>query len=157
MTIRESIVAEAQSFIGTPYRVGALVKGGGVDCASFLYLVAKNCGLLTEEFELYYPADWWMHTSDERYLLRAMRHGQKMLESVGYPTFQALPGDVILGRVVGSKVYNHGGIVTKWPKIIHAISPEVCEADASSDLLWSHRDMVWFDIASPAEWTDCVR
>lgn len=148
MTIRESIVAEAQSFIGTPYRVGGLVKGGGVDCASFLYLVAKNCGLLTEEFESYYPVDWWMHTSVERYLLRAMRHGRKMLETVGFPTFNAQPGDVVLARVMGSRVYNHGGIVTLWPKIIHAVYPEVCEGSAASDFLWSYRDMAWFDIAS---------
>jgi cell wall-associated NlpC family hydrolase len=157
--LRQRIVEEARSFLGTPCRSGGLVKGvnGGVDCGSFVYLVLKNCGLLSEEFIAAYPSDWWMHTSEERYLLRMLRYGQKMLETVGYPTFHAQPGDVVIARAAGSRVYNHGGIVTDWPHAIHAKVPMVCETTITRDCIWSHCDLAWFDVASRVEEAERVR
>ena len=50
----------------------------------------------------------------------------------------------MLTRLARSKVYNHGAIVTAWPKVIHAIAPRVEEIDASTNPLWAYRAVAVF-------------
>jgi cell wall-associated NlpC family hydrolase len=52
MPTREEIVAEARSWIGTPYLHQARVKGVGVDCAGLLIGCCKNLGLLSQDFDV---------------------------------------------------------------------------------------------------------
>jgi cell wall-associated NlpC family hydrolase len=115
------------SWIHTPYHLTGMVKGGGVDCATLLYCVYKNCGLVPDDDEKieHYTQDWFCHTKTEKYGLRVLRHAHKVAEGVGYPCMEALPGNLVLTRAVHSKVWNHGGIVIKWPRIVHAVDPEV--------------------------------
>lgn len=147
MTLRESIVAEALSWILTPYRTGACVKGCGADCASFILGVFRALGMMHDEVLGSYASDVWAHTDDERlYLYRLRRYAKRMIESVGLPTIHPLPGDVVLTRGAGSKVYNHGGIVIAWPRIVHAVDPCVCWTNALTDPLWTCGDLAWFDL-----------
>jgi len=116
-------------------------------------MVLFAVGLVTladaEGVEPFAP-DAWAHWKTERYLLYLMKHGKKVLETVGYPTFRAKPGDIVVARVAGSNHYNHGGIVIAWPKIIHSVNPEVCITNVTTDPLWSFREIAWFDVTEAA-------
>jgi cell wall-associated NlpC family hydrolase len=64
---RRSILAEAESWIGTPYHHMARCKGVGVDCGGLLYEVYNpHYGPLPAM--PVYPQDWALHTENEIYL-----------------------------------------------------------------------------------------
>ena len=43
---RSAIAAEAKTWVNTPYHANGALKGVGVNCAQFLFCVAKNAGVL---------------------------------------------------------------------------------------------------------------
>jgi NlpC/P60 family putative phage cell wall peptidase len=138
-----ALVTEARSWIGTPYRHGARVKGAGCDCATLLAECLIAGGTDREAIGIY-SGDWWMHASDERYMYGLLRNALKMTEAIAYRSTVAQPGDLVLTKVAGSKLYNHGGIVTQWPMIVHAVHPVVEEVDASKHSMWAYRELAIF-------------
>jgi cell wall-associated NlpC family hydrolase len=64
----DAIVAEAKSWVGTPYVPRALVKGVGVDCGGLLYKVYEPFFGPFENFPQDYSSDWALHVNNERYL-----------------------------------------------------------------------------------------
>lgn len=151
MKTRAELVAVAREWIGTPCVTGGRVKQGGCDCGSFVLSVMQECGLALDEELAAYSPDCWAHWKEERYLYRLLRHAEKIAETVATRSVAALPGCIVLGRVVGARVYNHAGIVAEWPMVIHARIPRVEEIDASRDPLWTHREIAVFDpFARPA-------
>src|SRR5581483_8673074 len=61
-------IAEAESFIGTPFHHQGRLKGVGVDCAYLLAEVyEKACHMPRMQFG-HYPVDWFKHARDERYM-----------------------------------------------------------------------------------------
>jgi NlpC/P60 family putative phage cell wall peptidase len=142
---RAQMVAEARSWLGTPYHLGAMVKGAGADCGSFLLGVLQACGLAEGEEVGQWKADWFCHTGQERYLRRMLRNAALIAEQISYPTLLAQPGDLVLTRSANSHVYNHAGIVVEWPRIIHAIDPAVAECNATAHELWCFRKVAVFD------------
>lgn len=120
MTVTESaqraaVVAEARSWIGTPYHSCAAVRGAGVDCGMLLVRVFVDAGLVAPFDPRPYPADWHLHRSEERYLGFVFdRAGE-----VARPQ----PGDVMVLRF--GRCYSHGGIVTNADPltIVHAYHP----------------------------------
>ena len=141
-TLRQCVVEEARTWLGTPYRLGARVKGAGCDCATLLFMVYRHCGLIGDEEIGVFAGDWWAHTTEEKYLFRLLRHAGKVAESIAYASIQAEPGNIALTRVAKSKVFNHGGIILAWPRIVHAIGPAVREVDASRDPMWAYREII---------------
>lgn len=116
---RAKIVAEAQSWIGTPYVSNGMIKGkrGGTDCAMLLVGVYGNLGLIPKEFDPRpYPPYWHVHKSEERYLGAILAF---VTEVAGPPIRAPLPGDVVLFQI--GRLFAHGAIVTDWPNVIHAI------------------------------------
>jgi NlpC/P60 family putative phage cell wall peptidase len=112
MTTRENVVAEARTWLGTPYHPMARVKGVGVDCAQILAAVYGAVGLAPADLDLgYYPPDWHLHRSEERYLAQIERHAKGR-------TDEPLPGDVALFRF--GRCVSHSGIVVAWPLVVHA-------------------------------------
>jgi len=145
MDHRAQIVSEARSWIGTPYVIRARVKGAGCDCGSLLMSIGVNAGMI-DDFELEtYSIDCWQHWSDEKYLRAVMRNTEKVLEGVAYKTTVIRPGCLILTRTPSAKFFNHGAIVTDWPKIVHAVTPQVEEVDATKHWLWAYRPIAAFD------------
>lgn len=112
---RAAVVAEARSWIGTPYHHEARVKGrqGGVDCAQLLIGVfsAPGVGLIEPMSVPHYPPDWHLHRDAERYLGTVLQHAY---EIPGPP----LPGDVVVWRF--GRCFSHGAIVIEWPLIVEA-------------------------------------
>jgi cell wall-associated NlpC family hydrolase len=145
---REAAVAVAASFLKTPYILGGRVKGAGVDCGTLLALYLQECGFCKKgDFDDVgiYHHDWFQHDRTERYLLRLMRHAPKILDTICRGTVDAKPGTLALFRVVGSKIFNHGGIITHWPFMINAIQPCVKEINCVNHWLTGQREMVLFD------------
>ena len=128
---RLAVVAEALSWLGTPYRPAQRVKGplGGVDCLTFVVEVFGRCGFDTSYYRAvpYYPQDWHLHRDDERYMAGVLEYSR---EIPGPPE----PGDIVLFRI--GRCFAHGGIVTAWPMIVHAWNGMgVLPADADQALL----------------------
>jgi cell wall-associated NlpC family hydrolase len=149
MITRESAVDVARSWVMTPYVLGGRVKSAGCDCGTLLAEWAIECGICTreslEDIGLY-SNDWFCNTSEERYLLRLIRHARKALEGVCRgAASEARPGCLVLFKSARSPLYNHGGIITDWPKIIHAVDPCVVESNATQHYLTSFAEMCIFD------------
>ena len=120
---RAAVVAEARSWIGTPYHHQADIKGAGVDCAMILVRVWVDLGLVPAFDPRPYPIDWHLHQAEERYLAQL----QARAVFVDAP----LPGDIVVWRY--GRTFSHAGIVTQWPRVVHAYHPAgiVEEADVS--------------------------
>ena len=112
---RAAIVAEARSWLGTPYHHAADVRGVGVDCAMILVRVYCDVGLVEPFDPRPYTRDWMLHRSEERYLGFLLARSVEVVEPQ--------PADVILFRV--GRCFAHGGIVTRAVPltILHAFAP----------------------------------
>lgn len=144
---RKLVTDIALTWIGTPCRFGHHLKGVGVDCGQLVAEIYREAGVIAaDEAVGVFAPDWFQHTVEERYLRRVLRHAQLVAESTVYRTAgMALPGDVALVRAGKSRVYNHAGIVIRWPVIVHAVQPVVERADASRHPLWAYQQMAVLD------------
>jgi NlpC/P60 family putative phage cell wall peptidase len=115
---RAAVVAEARSWLGTPYHHAADVKGAGVDCAMLLVRVFCDLGLVPPFDPRPYTRDWFLHRSEERYLGALLARARE----VRAPGL----GDIVLFRM--GRCFAHGGIVIKAEPltIIHAFAPARC-------------------------------
>ena len=123
---RAALLVEARSWIGTPYLHQGRVKGVGVDCAMLLLEVYERTGLIPH-LELAdvirdpscqiatYPPDWMLHRDEERYLEIVERFASRL--AIGE---EPRDGDIVLYR--WGRTLSHGGVVDRWPRIIHAYS-----------------------------------
>ena len=109
------MVAEARSWIGTPYHHAADVKGHGVDCAILLVRVYCDLGLVEPFDPRPYTRDWFLHRNEERYLGFLLARSNE----VRAPAL----GDIILFRI--GRCFAHAGIVSRVDPltIIHAFAP----------------------------------
>ncbi len=110
MSLRDTIVAEAQSWLGTPYHHEGMVKGAGTDCAMLLVAVYHAAGVIPPIDPRPYPPDWHLHRGEERYL--------GWLEDYAAPVLAPGPGDVAVFQF--GRCFSHAGIVVRWPLLIHA-------------------------------------
>jgi cell wall-associated NlpC family hydrolase len=122
--MREKIVAEVKTWLHTKWHHEARLKGVGVDCGMLLIEVYANCGLIEHLTPPHYPPDFMMHRSEEWFMQTIMAHA--------FEVFDSMPGDAILYR--HGRIYSHGGIVVKWPQIIHASVPDRCVCYGDADL-----------------------
>lgn len=116
MNIRQAIITEAKTWLGTRYHHAAAIKGAGVDCAQILIEVYSAVGLADKPDVGYYPSDWMLHRSEERYLGWV----EKYCKQVAVPQM----GDIVLFKF--GRCFSHSGIVTTWPEIIHAQREDGC-------------------------------
>lgn len=66
--MREAVVAEAMSWLRTPYHHGAGLKGIGTDCARFPLAVYAEAGAIPPTDVGVYARDWHLHHGEELYL-----------------------------------------------------------------------------------------
>lgn len=148
MKSRLEAVAIARSFIGTPYVLGGRLKGAGVDCATLLGCYLIEIGAAPPDLWkglACYRHDWFLHDANERYLRGLVRFGFDAAGSLCRADSEARPGDVALFKVVRSKVFNHGAIVTTWPHGIQAGADGVKEITLTAHRLTAYRQMDIFD------------
>lgn len=134
---REQVVAEALTWVGTPYLHQGYVKGkqGGVDCAMILVGVYEPLGLLPKGIDPRpYPMQWNLHRDAERYLDWFKAYAKK----VDRPQ----PGDIALYKF--GRTVSHSAIVLPNDVIVHAfrdagmvISDEMRSLEHRFDSYWS--------------------
>lgn len=130
---RAAVVAEAMTWLRTPYHHRAAIKGVGCDCAMFPQAVYLACGVLDSPISLGdYPTQWHMHHDQERYIAAVTQHSR---EIDGPP----LPGDFVLFKY--GKTFSHGAIVVNWPLVIHSYMGRGVEiADAENDGTFQYKN-----------------
>ena len=136
MTRRTQVVAEAETWLRTPYHHMGRVKGAGTDCLMLLAEVFALAGVISRVEVPFYPSDWHLHRDAERYLDGLMRYAS---EIAGPPQ----PGDIALFKF--GRCFAHGAIVVCWPRLIHAWwNSGVAYADADQPPL-VNRPVRFFD------------
>lgn len=139
---RRAVVAEALTWLGTPWRHRGRVKGAGVDCAQFVIKVYAGAGVIADFDTGDYPRDWHIHRSEERFLAVVPSFTREIAEAdVG-------PGDLVLCKI--GRVFSHAVIVVDWPQGVHAAVNEgavvLCDLDRDAGLVsgprrfFTHRD-----------------
>lgn len=127
---RPAVVAEAKSWIGTPYHPHARLKRIGVDCAQIVLMVYANLGLIEAYDPEPYSQQWHLHRDGERYVMEVLKFAQEI------PVEAARPADVILFKY--GRAFSHGGILIEPNRIVHAVQRDGCvligELDRDGDL-----------------------
>jgi NlpC/P60 family putative phage cell wall peptidase len=111
---RQDIVAEARSWIGTPYRHQASLKGVGCDCLGLVRGVWRAVIGQEPERTPPYAPDWAEAAGAEALAQAATRH------LIAVPLDQFAPGDVLLFRWRKDLPAKHAAIVTSDDKMVHA-------------------------------------
>jgi NlpC/P60 family putative phage cell wall peptidase len=109
---REAILAEARSWLGTPYQHQASAKGAGCDCLGLIRGVWRALYDREPESAPAYTPDWAERHGAETLLAAARRHL--------VATEAAAPGDVLLFRMDGASPIKHAAILDRNERIIHA-------------------------------------
>jgi NlpC/P60 family putative phage cell wall peptidase len=111
---RAEIVAEAASWIGTPYQHQASLKGAGCDCLGLVRGVWRELYGSEPETAPPYTPDWAETGGGEQLLEAARRH------LVERPADAAKPGDVMVFRIMAGLPAKHCGIHSAPGRVIHA-------------------------------------
>jgi len=145
-SVRDEIVREAMSWVGTRYHHLGDIKGVGVDCAMLLVRVFVDLGLVLPLDPRPYSPQWHLNRSEEVFL--------GWLDSVhAKPVAQPQVGDVAVFRF--GRAYSHGAILVRGDHmdgdVVHAARKE------GSVLLQSlhehgltNRPVKWFSVIGEA-------
>lgn len=131
---RAAIVAEARTWLGTPYRHQASTRGAGCDCFGLIRGVWRAFYGAEPEAIPPYSRDWGSVTGKEAMIASARRH----LVEVEPGAIQ--PGDVVVFRFRRGSVAKHAGIVSEPGRFIHAQEHVPVSEVALSD--WWRRRIV---------------
>src|ERR1700736_1822431 len=127
---RGCVVAEAVSWLRTPYHHMARVKGAGADCLTLLAEVYEKAGVIPHVEVPFYPPDWNLHHDAERYLEGVTRYAREIPYCADNAPLgvrvsggaalrrEPQPGDVAVFKF--GRCFAHGAIVLGWPRLIHA-------------------------------------
>ena len=114
--IRQQIIEEALTWLGTPWQHLQRCKGAGVDCVQLIGGVGLNVGLLTlEQLKSVppYSLQWQLHRGNEKLIDTLLRLG--FTEVV---VAEKRPGDVVTFQYARANC--HAGIYLGESQIIHA-------------------------------------
>jgi NlpC/P60 family putative phage cell wall peptidase len=109
---RAAIVAEALTWVRTPYAHAQRLKGCGCDCAGLPLEVYAAVGLIPPTDVGLYSHQWHLHRSAERYLEWVERFAHEI------PRAEAHAGDFLVWRF--GRTYSHGAILIDARRIVHA-------------------------------------
>lgn len=112
--LRTALMAEARSWIGTPYRQLGATKGVAVDCSMLLVRCLVNAGIVEDFDPRPYPPAWFLHQEDERYI--------DWLGVVGLEVTAPLAGDVVAFRI--GRAFAHSGLISDPTHLIHAFADD---------------------------------
>jgi cell wall-associated NlpC family hydrolase len=140
---RAAIVAEALTWLDTPYHHHARIKGVGVDCAQLPAAIFQAVGLVPDLQPEYSP-QWMMHRDEERYLEWVRPYTREITRE------ELLPGDFVMWKF--GRAYSHSAIVIDAPVVIHAVNlarrVELGDMDRDADLL--SRPALYFSLFAGA-------
>src|SRR5579872_4586918 len=149
--IRAQIVTEARSWVYTPFRAGAQLKGIAADCAGLLFGVLIAAGLSTTE----QAKAAKIRGRGKSYLTGETEWLLQIAQSLGVMIFKGQfgasspedqqPGNVVLLRPKTSKVFCHIGILAGADRVVHAYKHCIAESGVNSHHYWAGRDVAIFD------------
>ncbi len=113
---RAAVIAEARSWLGTPWRHQANIKGQAVDCAMSLIEWFHRPGVIEWFDPRPYPRSWFVHQDEERFLNTIVEH----FHCGEIAPADARPGDLILYKI--GRCYAHGTLVVGPQLVIHAFA-----------------------------------
>ena len=120
--MRPDIVSLARSWLGTPYRHQAALKGIGSDCLGLVRGVYEEAYGRPAEEPPPYSRDWAEASGRETMIEAAARHLLPVSKD------DAKPGDILIFRLRPGAVAKHSAIMTSAGRMIHAIEgAPVCE------------------------------
>lgn len=112
MIPRRAVLDEAHSWIGTPYRHQASVKGAGCDCLGLVRGVWRALYGAEPAMAPPYTPDWAERSGRETLLEAAAQH----MHAISTPQ----PGDVLLFRMARDAPMKHCAILDEEGRLIHA-------------------------------------
>jgi cell wall-associated NlpC family hydrolase len=113
---REEVLAEARSWLNTPYHHQGRIKGAGVDCGQLLLAVYAAVGIIPDTEVGNYSNEWHLHRDEERYL--------GWVEKFAHQVETPKPGDIALFKF--GRCVSHGAIVVQWPLVLHSYIRQGC-------------------------------
>jgi cell wall-associated NlpC family hydrolase len=117
VALRAKLVAEALTWVGTPYRQLGATKGIAVDCSMLLVRAMIDAGIVEEFDPRPYPPAWFLHRDDERYI--------DWMATVAVEVSTPQPGDVDVMKI--GRAFAHSGYIVDADHIVHAFADEkVC-------------------------------
>jgi NlpC/P60 family putative phage cell wall peptidase len=123
---RDRVVAEARTWLRTPYQHQGRIKNVGVDCLMILCEVYRAAGLVPYIDPRPYPRDWHLHRSEERYANGLFQYAH----AVEVPK----QGDVAIFKF--GRCFSHAAILTGETEVIHSyLGQGVVMADLQQDPL----------------------
>jgi NlpC/P60 family putative phage cell wall peptidase len=130
MIARQTIIAAARTWIGTPFKHQGRTKGprGGIDCIGLVWGVGKEIGIDTVIPRNYSPQPNGAHLIEgcDRLLVKV-------------PIEKMAPGVVLIMWGVSPAEPQHFGIVGERhgiPSLIHAFSKRGCVLEQPVDRFW---------------------
>lgn len=113
---REKVIEVAKTWLGTGYHHMGRIKGAGADCLTLLAEVYFEAGLIPKIQIPYYPHDWHLHRSEEKYLKGLLNYTKEIEKPE--------KGDIVLWKF--GRCFSHGAIVIDWPQVIHSYTGRGC-------------------------------
>ncbi len=119
---RRIFIEEAFTWVGTPFRDCADVKGpnGAVDCAMLLVRCAVDTGLVPAFDPRPYSPRWHVHRGEEKFTNILLALGCREIEGKPGLPGEALakPGDVLVWQF--GRCYGHGAIIVNREEVVHS-------------------------------------
>ena len=112
--VADAVVAEALSWLGTPYRHQGFRKGVGCDCIGLVLGVWRAVYGVEPELPGPYAPDWAEAGGEERFLTAVRRHFPEK------PADERAAGDLLLFRWRPHLPAKHAGIVVGQDRFVHA-------------------------------------
>ncbi len=113
---RAAVVAEARTWLHTPWVHQANVKGQAVDCAMSLIEWFHRAGVIEWFDPRPYPRSWFVHQDEEIFMNTIVNH----FHCTEVPPDEARPGDLMMYRM--GRCYSHGALVVAPQLVIHAFA-----------------------------------
>ena len=146
---RHAFVAEALTWIGTPFVNHADVKGpgGAVDCAMLLTRCAVDSGLVAPFDPRPYPVHWNEHQDEERFVdFLTERLGA---HEVHAPRF----GDVAVWKF--GRTFAHGGVIVNSAEVVHAwFGHRQVQRTRMDEPALAHMQVMGTAVPRPVRWFD---
>ena len=142
METRQQIVTEARTWIGTPFRHAAGVKGHGADCVHIVSGTFEALGLVRHTVFPVYGMDWYKHEASPDHIVDGLvAAGMHEISSE-----EAGAGDVAVLKF--GRKWSHCVILTDDGRGIEAwpSKDEVAEVKLKEEKLWKKSEKRYFTV-----------
>lgn len=131
----EDIIAEAKTWIGTPYHHQASLKGVGCDCIGLIRGILRELYHFEAAEGINYSADWGDSNGNEDIIDAGFKY------MISIPVEEAGPGDMVAVRWAKGRVAKHVMLLTYDGMAIHSYNNSPTTEISLND--WWRRRIVY--------------